>query len=130
MVEPARRDEELTVQVPVVTLTEAASRRLHALIREKNIPARYLRVFVAGGGCCGLQYGMGFEDQPAETDHQLESQGISLLVDPISASYLWGSTIDYVEDPAGGFFQIHNPNALPSWGCDHSSGSGCGCGSH
>ncbi|MBO9360801.1 MAG: iron-sulfur cluster assembly accessory protein [Thermoflexus sp.] len=130
MVKPARQDEELSPRVPLVTLTEAAARRLQDIIREKNILARHLRVFVASRRCCGLQYGIGFEDQPAETDHRLESQGIYLLVDPISASCLWGSIIDYIEDPAGGFFRIHNPNALSSCGSSHSSGSGCGCGSH
>ncbi|MCS7252296.1 MAG: iron-sulfur cluster insertion protein ErpA [Anaerolineae bacterium] len=120
----------------VVALTEGAARKLHQIMREKQMEGYFLRVFVAGGGCAGLQYGMGFESQPEAEDHQIESYGIRILVDPISATYLWGSTIDYVDALMGGGFQIHNPNAVATCGCGHSfrtqggaasSGGGCGC---
>ncbi len=120
MAEEIMREEAAPVEAPVVALTEEAARRLHQIMAEKNLEGHFLRVFVAGGGCAGLQYGMGFEAQPEEEDHQIESHGIRILVDPISAMYLWGSTIDYVDALMGGGFQIHNPNALATCGCGHS----------
>jgi len=133
----ARMPEEGTqVETPVVALTEEAARRLRQIMAEKHLEGHFLRVFVAGGGCAGLQYGMGFEAQPEPEDHQTESHGVRILVDPISAMYLWGSVIDYVDALMGGGFQIHNPNALATCGCGHSfrtqggaapTGGGCAC---
>lgn len=123
-------------EMAVVTLTEAAARRLRQIMAEKGLEACWLRVFVAGGGCAGLQYGMGFEAQPEAEDLRFESHGLRIVVDPLSAAYLWGSTIDYVDALMGGGFQIHNPNAVATCRCGHSfrpqggaapTGGGCGC---
>ena len=136
MAEELMQEEGVQVEAPVVALTEEAARKLRQIMAEKNLEGYFLRVFVAGGGYAGLQYGMGFEAQPEAEDHQTESHGIRILVDPISAMYLWGSTIDYVDALMGGGFQIHNPNAIATCGCGHSfrtqggaapSGGGCGC---
>src|SRR5207244_9890149 len=104
-----------------------------------------LRVFVSGGGCSGLQYGMAIAEEVEEGDHEFQQHGVRILVDPLSVNYMTGSTIDYVEDMMGGGFKIENPNATKSCGCGSSfstedgaeeaggCGSGCGsggCGSH
>lgn len=123
-----------------ITMTEAASQVVRKLLDEKNVPNHHLRVFVAGGGCSGMQYGMAFEAAPRPGDTVVEaSHGVRLLVDPQSAMYLMGAQVDYVDSLMGGGFRIDNPQAVSSCGCGHSfrtsgsstaqsSAGGCGCG--
>jgi len=126
---------------PAMTLTAAAEAKLRELMAQRNIPNYGLRVFVAGGGCSGLQYGMAFEAQPREFDTVVNQNGIRLFIDPTSLMYLSGASIDFVDSLMGGGFKIDNPNAISSCGCgnsfrtresstadaDASCGSGCGC---
>lgn len=107
-------------QTEAVTLTPAAAEKLQALLRERNMLTHGLRVFVAGGGCSGMQYGMAFDPQPRETDHIFESDGIRLFVDPVSMMYIAGAQIDYIDSLMGGGFRIENPNAIATCGCGHS----------
>src|SRR5690606_3572841 len=116
----------------------AAQQVIRSLLEQRNIPGYALRVFVSGGGCSGLQYGMAFEEQPRDYDAVVDaSDGVRLIVDPTSLMYLEGSTIDYVDSLMGGGFRIDNPNAVSSCGCGHSfktAGEGgaaddAGCGS-
>jgi iron-sulfur cluster assembly accessory protein len=116
---------------PPVTLTTAAATRLGQIMVEKDMPEVALRVFVSGGGCSGLQYGMGFETAPQADDHVFASSGLQVVVDPVSVTYLQGATVDFVDDPAtGGAFRIDNPNATSGCGCGSagSSGDAGGCG--
>ena len=78
-----------------------------------------LRIYVEDGGCSGLQYGMVF-DEKREDDLVSARQGVSVLVDPASADYLRGSTLDFSTDLAGGGFKLQNPNAQSSCGCGKS----------
>jgi iron-sulfur cluster assembly accessory protein len=78
-----------------------------------------LRVGVLPGGCSGFQYGLNIEDEPAEDDLVLDSNGLRLFVDPFSMQYLSGVEIDYVTTFQGSGFTFNNPNAS----------GGCGCGS-
>jgi iron-sulfur cluster assembly accessory protein len=130
---------ELTPVMPMLTVTEAASSRLVGMMREKELDGYALRVFVAGGGCSGMQYGMTFDDETREGDTEFFAGSLRILVDPISAGYLQGSSIDYIDSLMGGGFKIDNPNAVSSCGCGHSfrtaeggeapAGGGCGsCG--
>ena len=123
-----------------ITITPAAAEIVRTLLQDKKIPDYHLRVFVAGGGCSGLQYGMGFEASPRAGDAVFQvADGVKVLVDPQSAMYLDGASIDYVESLMGGGFRIENPNAVSSCGCGHSfrskdtssaaSASAGGCGS-
>jgi iron-sulfur cluster assembly protein len=107
-------------QAETITLTSTAAEKLQALLHERNMLAHGLRVFVAGGGCSGMQYGMAFDPQPRETDHVLESDGVRLFVDPMSMMYIAGAQIDYVDSLMGGGFRIENPNAVATCGCGHS----------
>ncbi|MBA3727215.1 MAG: iron-sulfur cluster insertion protein ErpA [Armatimonadetes bacterium] len=133
----AQREEVLT---PEITLTEKAASEIKDLLQEQGKPEAGLRVWVAGGGCSGLQYGMAIDDGEAEEgDRILEHLGVKVLVDPASLSYMAGSVVDYVDDVLGGGFKIENPQATRSCGCGSSfateegeagtSGGGCGsCG--
>jgi iron-sulfur cluster assembly accessory protein len=128
--------EAVQEQTTLVTLTDVAATKLRNLLQEKGLTNYGLRVFVSGGGCSGLQYGMAFENETVEGDTVLDSDGVKVYVDPMSAMYLSGSSIDYEDSLMGGGFRIDNPNAIASCGCGHSfrtaegadNGGGCGCG--
>jgi iron-sulfur cluster assembly accessory protein len=121
----------------VVSLTENATTRVKRLIAEKGLEGYGLRVFVGGGGCSGLQYGMAFENEEQEGDFVMNFDGVKVMVDSMSSQYLMGAQVDYIENLMGGGFKIDNPNAVSSCGCGHSfktsaqqasGGGGCGSG--
>jgi iron-sulfur cluster assembly protein len=86
-----------------ITLSERAAQELKTLLEESGIQNAGLRVWVAGGGCCGLQYQMAIDDaEPEETDLVFDSHGVKIYVDSLSIRYMDGSCIDYVEDMFGG----------------------------
>ncbi len=115
---------EVMTDESVLSVTPAAVSIIRNLLEERNIPNHALRVFVTGGGCSGLQYGMAFQEAPEAGDTVVTSDGVRLLVDPTSLTYLRGARIDYVDSLIGGGFQIDNPNAASSCGCGHSFKSG------
>jgi len=124
-----------------ITLTTRAACELKELMIDQQKDSAALRVWVAGGGCSGLQYGMALDDgSPADDDQLFEQDGIRILVDGLSLQYMEGATVDYIDDVMGGGFKIDNPNAVSSCGCGSSfktEGSeggaggcgGCGCAS-
>lgn len=120
----------------VLTVTPSAVSIIKNLLQERNIPNHALRVFVSGGGCSGMQYGMSFEENPQGYDAVVETDGVRLIVDPTSLVYLKGATIDFVDSLIGGGFRIDNPNAVSQCGCGSSfkaedgqeSAAGGGCG--
>jgi iron-sulfur cluster assembly protein len=127
-----------TETTPVLSVTPAAVQIIHNLLEQRQIPNHALRVFVSGGGCSGMQYGMAFEESPREFDKVISIDGVRLVIDPTSLLYLQGAVIDYVDSLMGGGFRIDNPNAVSTCGCGHSfrtsSGeeatTGCGSCSH
>ncbi|GAB4271309.1 MAG: iron-sulfur cluster assembly accessory protein [Candidatus Promineifilaceae bacterium] len=131
---------ETTTNMETIYLTDAALETVRNLLVQKNVPDHGLRVFVAGGGCSGMQYGMALEAEARPYDHVIEKDGVKVFVDPTSMIYLNQATIDYEESIMGGGFKIDNPNAVSSCGCGSSfktkehgaagaeSGGGCGCG--
>ena len=104
----------------IMTVTPTAVNIIQNLLTERNIPDYALRVFVTGGGCSGMQYGMSFEAQAQDYDKVVSVDGVKLLVDPTSLVYLKGATIDFVDSLIGGGFRIENPNAVSSCGCGSS----------
>jgi iron-sulfur cluster assembly protein len=104
----------------VVILTESASLQIKEMIKHNEEEGALLRVSVKGGGCSGLSYGMGFENDVNEDDLHFEQFGLQILVDKESASILQGTKIDYKESMMGGGFTIENPNAIASCGCGSS----------
>lgn len=122
--------------MPVLTVTSSAAATVKTLLEQRNIPTHVLRVFVQGGGCSGMQYGMTFEAAPESHDEVVEVDGVRLVIDPTSMQYLRGATIDFVDSLMGGGFRIDNPTAVSSCGCgssfrtsdsDGGSTGGCGC---
>ena len=125
-----------------ITITESAANTIRDLLQQKNVPDYGLRVFVSGGGCSGMQYGMALEAEARPYDHVIEQDGIQIFVDPTSMMYLNMATIDYEDSIMGGGFKIDNPNAAASCGCGSSfkakdgagaapaaaAGGGCACG--
>ena len=122
----------------IVSLTPAAAEKIRALMATET-DVSVLRVAIEGGGCSGFQYGLGFDRGAQEGDHAFEIEGVKVVVDPFSAPYLKGATVDYLETIQESGFKIDNPNAVSSCGCGHSfqvaegeeapeSGAGCGSG--
>jgi len=105
----------------VIHVSEAAATKIKDLLAEEGKPESGLRVFVQGGGCSGFQYGLMIEEAGAGVGDQLfESNGVRLLVDPVSLSYLKGAEVDFVDTITGGGFTIKNPNASSTCGCGSS----------
>ena len=129
------QNQQSAVETSIVNMTPAAVDKVRELLVQENDPSLALRVFVAGGGCSGLQYGMTL-DEEQEGDTVISLSGINILVDEMSMGYIDGSEIDYVDSLMGAGFTVNNPNAVSSCGCGHSfktAGGGgeaksCGCG--
>jgi iron-sulfur cluster assembly accessory protein len=104
----------------VVTVTESAASEIKSMLaREEDSAGKSLRVYVEGGGCSGMQYGMVFDEKRAD-DITNDFHGVSVLVDPFSANYLRGSVVDFSDALTGGGFKIINPLAKQSCGCGKS----------
>ena len=112
----------------MLNITDKAAERVKGLLQEKGVESGALRVFVAGGGCSGYQYGMTLAQAPEEDDLVIEQDGVRLLVDPESAPLLQGAEIDYVEDVMKSGFTIFNPNAVKSCACGSSFQTADGAG--
>ena len=131
-----RVDTDIKIETPILNVTMEAVNIINTLLKQREIPDHALRVFVSGGGCSGMQYGMSFEETAKDYDAIVEVEGVRLLIDPTSLMYLRGATIDYVDSLMGGGFRIDNPNAVSTCGCGHSfrsddsedAGGGCGGG--
>jgi iron-sulfur cluster assembly protein len=112
---------ETMEETAVISLTEAAAEKLDGIMREKGVRESHaLRVFVSGGGCSGLQYGMTFDPNPRDVDTVFMQHGVRVVIDPQSLRYMEGATIDFVDSLMGGGFHIENPNAVSSCGCGSS----------
>ena len=101
-------------------LTEKAAAKVSQLIAEAGNPTLKLRVYIQGGGCSGFQYGFSLDEEEKEGDTKVETDGVTLLVDPLSLQYLEGAEVDYVESLQGSQFVIRNPNAATTCGCGSS----------
>ncbi|MEP2735285.1 MAG: iron-sulfur cluster assembly accessory protein [Erythrobacter sp.] len=104
-----------------LTLTPAAAKRV-AWIAEKQAKPAILRLSVEGGGCSGFQYKFDLSDAPEGDDSISETNGVKLLVDPISLDLVGGSVVDFVESLGGAAFKVENPQAAAGCGCGSSFG--------
>jgi iron-sulfur cluster insertion protein len=100
--------------------TAAAAAKVRELVAEEGNPDLKLRVYIQGGGCSGFQYGFEFDEAQAEDDLAVLTNGMTLLVDPLSLQYLMGAEVDYTESLHGAQFVIRNPNAKTTCGCGSS----------
>lgn len=129
------QNQQSATETSAITMTPAAAEKVRELLTQENDPSLGLRVFVAGGGCSGLQYGMTL-DEEQEGDTVVSIGDFKVFVDDMSLGYVSGSEVDYVDSLMGAGFTVNNPNAVSSCGCGHSfrtaDGGGearsCGCG--
>lgn len=103
-----------------IELTAAAARKVRELIEEEGNPGLKLRVYISGGGCSGFQYGFEFSEGSEDDDLEVQTDGVSVVVDPVSLQYLSGAQVDYSESLHGAQFVIRNPNAKTTCGCGSS----------
>jgi iron-sulfur cluster assembly accessory protein len=124
----------------LLDLTPLAAEKVKELMAsEPDADTLVLRVAIQGGGCSGFQYGLGFDSGAAEGDHEITLEGVRVVVDPFSAPYLQGASIDFLDGLQESGFKIENPNVSSACGCGHSfqvedgeaphaAGHGCGSG--
>ena len=104
-----------------LTLTSNAAKRVAAIAGKQGKPA-ILRLSVEGGGCSGFQYKFDLADSAESDDSVSETDGVRLVVDPISLDLIAGSTVDFVESLGGAAFKVENPQAAAGCGCGSSFG--------
>jgi iron-sulfur cluster insertion protein len=104
----------------MITITESAQTKITDILAEENNPDLKLRMFVQGGGCSGFSYGFTLDEMKNEDDFEFVVGSTSVLVDVMSAQYVQGATVDYIEDLMGSEFKIINPNAVSTCGCGSS----------
>jgi iron-sulfur cluster assembly protein len=132
-------DQQSEIETNVVTLTPVAAAKVRELLKEENDPNLGLRIFVAGGGCSGLQYGMTLDEKQDDSDTEIlvkDADGdFKVFIDDMSLGYITGSTVDYVDSLMAAGFTVNNPNAVSSCGCGQSfktesagTPGSCGCG--
>src|SRR5260370_12538508 len=129
------QNQQSAIETNIISMTTTAAEKVRELLKQENDPALGLRIFVAGGGCSGLQYGMTL-DEEQEGDTVINQDDIKVFVDDMSLGYITGSEVDYVDSLMGAGFTVNNPNAVSSCGCGHSfktaddggEAKSCGCG--
>ena len=121
MLEMHRVSAYLKDMTTMLTLTDAAAKRVNAIAAKQN-RAAILRLSVEGGGCSGFQYKFDLEDDAQADDSVSETDGVKLVVDPVSLDLVSGSVVDFVESLGGAAFRVENPQAAAGCGCGSSFG--------
>ena len=110
------------VNTGMITMTAAAAEAVRNIFTERKLEGYSLRVYVAGGGCCGVNFGMALDNNIRSNDMTFQSEGVQLVVDDQSIAYLSGAKVDFVNDPMrGAGFTVDSPS--------NTGGSSCSCGS-
>jgi iron-sulfur cluster insertion protein len=104
---------------PSITISPRAAKRIVELVNA-DAAAHLFRVSVEGGGCSGFQYRFELVSDSAPDDLVIERDGAKVAIDPVSANFVQGSEIDFVDELIGAQFKINNPNATASCGCGTS----------
>ena len=114
-------DINTQVNTDSITMSATAANAVRGILAERNLVGYSLRVYVAGGGCSGVNFGMALENNIRDNDLTFQTDGVQVVVDDQSIEYLRGAKIDYVNDPQrGAGFVVDSPSNV---------GSGCSCGS-
>ena len=108
------------VDLTALNLTDSAAKKVRRLREEEGDSNLMLRVYVTGGGCSGVSYGLNFANELNEDDANFDNEDVTLVVDSLSYQYLQGSTVDYTEGLEGARFIVTNPNATTTCGCGSS----------
>ena len=106
-----------------IHLSAATAKAVKDLLAKRELEGYALRVFVSGGGCSGLQYGMALEGSIRPEDTNIELHGVKVVIDEVSYDHLRGAVVDYVEDVMASGFKIENPNAVSTCSCGSSFGT-------
>ncbi|MAA78865.1 MAG: iron-sulfur cluster insertion protein ErpA [Deltaproteobacteria bacterium] len=104
----------------MISLTENAAKKVQVMLEGREQSTIGLRVGVRGGGCSGFSYFLEFADTKSDSDRELDSHGVKLLVDRKSFLYLMGTEVDYVDRLSESGFKFNNPNAKRTCGCGES----------
>ncbi len=115
----------ITEKVDPITITPQAAESVRQLLADKEMSDHYLRIYVAGIGCSGPQYGLALDQEQRDSDTLVEMEDVRILIDDNSLNFLEGATIDYTETPQGAGFKIDNPNPVAASACG-TCGGGCG----
>jgi iron-sulfur cluster assembly protein len=111
----------------MIAITDNAATKVRELLEDSGKTDHALRIFVRGMSCSGPAYGMALDNEPREDDSTFEFNGVKILVDPLSAQYVEGAEVDYVDGLMGRGFTVVNPNFQSQGG---GCGGGCSCGGH
>jgi iron-sulfur cluster assembly accessory protein len=121
-------ETQVITETPTLTVSPAAAQAVNEILAERKMDGYALRVFVAGSGCCGVQFGMALDDKVHANDTTLEAGGLKLVVDSVSMEYVRGATINFVNDAdRGAGFVVDSPYTQ-SHSHSHEDGEGCACG--
>ena len=113
------------IDTNTISLSSAAAQAVQNIMAEKNLDGYALRIYVAGGGCSGAQFGMALDNNFRDVDTIFETEGVKVVVDEVSIEYLLGANIDFVNDPQrGAGFVVDSPNAKAY----NRGAEGCSCG--
>ena len=104
----------------MIELTPGAAKAIRRFIKSAENPVAGLRIFVSGGGCSGLQYGLRLETEQGQDDFEFDIDGVKLLVDPMSRPMLEGLSVDFIDSLTQTGFKFSNPNAVASCACGQS----------
>lgn len=107
----------------ILNLTPSAQSKISELLTEAGDEVLGIRVFVAGGGCGGMGYGMTYADQVTGYDHVIEGSGYKVIIDAVALNFLSGAEIDFTADSHNPSFVFRNAYQAPRTG-----GGGCGAG--
>jgi len=105
---------------PVVTLTDAAAKRVKALVARSDEPVQGLRIGVKTRGCSGMSYSVDYAAEPKRFEEVVEQKGVKLFIDPTAVMFILGSEVDYQEDRFFSGFTFTNPNEKGRCGCGES----------
>lgn len=115
------------IDTSAITLSAAAAEAVKNILAERNLEGYALRVYVAGGGCCSVNFGMALDNNFRDVDTTFEANGVKVVVDEVSIDYLRGATIDFVNDPVrGAGFAVDAPASASAH--SHEGESSCACG--
>src|SRR5512143_2838941 len=119
------------IDTQTLIITDSAARAVKDILSERKLEGYALRVYVAGGGCCGVNFGMALDNNFREVDSTFDSNGVKIVVDNVSIDYLRGATVDFVNDPThGAGFLVDSPNAKSQHEHEEdacSCGGSCSC---
>lgn len=104
----------------MITLTENAAKAIKRFMRAADPPVVGLRILIQGGGCAGFQYGLRMEREKQDDDTELNIDGITVLIDPMTSTMVEGLTVDFIDSLTHTGFKFDNPNATSRCGCGQS----------